>query len=199
MKRIKILEIYATLLIAVVVALLYVWMASPLGTSDRVGITMAISTVALVIVTGIYAWHTRKMAEEMWKDRQQTSRPVIVIGCMQEPAFEICNDGSGPAVNLEIRVLDKDENCLDEKTVLFLRAGATMKFSPDIPLVNQAGSTCYLLCRYWTVLSKGTEPPRYRTGLPFEIRKSSRGQDKIIVSPAKLLFGDEAEKFLKKA
>ena len=79
MTRIKILEIYATvLLIAVVVALLYVWMASPLGTSDKVGITMAISTVALVIVTSIYAWHTHKMAEEMREQRLSESLPLLV-------------------------------------------------------------------------------------------------------------------------
>jgi hypothetical protein len=186
----------------------------------------AISMLVLVVVTGIYAWRTFtisnatkkqadasvKMAEEMRKDRQQTSRPVIVIVPMHEPAgvsadylqscfsyFEICNEGSGPAVNLEIRVRDKDKNCLDEKKVLFLRAHETMKFSPDIPLVNQAESTCYLLCGYWTVLSKGTEPPPYITGLLFKIRKSSRVQDKVIVSPIKLLFGDEAEAFLKKS
>jgi len=168
----------------------------------------------LVSITAAYAYSTEKMAEEMRKDRLLTSRPVIVIGPVHEPAgvsadysrsyfshFELCNEGSGPAINLEICVLNlnKGKNCLDEKTVPFLRARDTMKFSPDIPLVNQAGSTCYLLCRYRSVLSKSTEPPLYRTGLPFEIEKSSRGQDKVIVRPGELLFGDEAEAFLEKS
>jgi len=79
MRRNEILEICASvLLIVVVVALLYVWMASPLGTSDKVGITMAISTVALVIVTSIYAWHTRKMAEEMREQRYSENLPLLV-------------------------------------------------------------------------------------------------------------------------
>jgi hypothetical protein len=79
MTRIKIAEIYLTvLIIAYVVALLYVWMAAPLGTSDKVGITMAISTVTLVIVTGIYAWYARKMAEEMREQRYTECLPLLV-------------------------------------------------------------------------------------------------------------------------
>ncbi len=79
MKKIRVLEIYLTVgLFATVGALLYVWLASPFGTSDRVGITMAISTVALVIVTSIYAWHTRKMAEEMREQRYAQSLPLLI-------------------------------------------------------------------------------------------------------------------------
>ncbi len=117
MTRIKILEIYATvLLIAVVVALLYVWMASPLGTSDKVGITMAISTVALVIVTGIYAWHTRKMAEEMREQRLSEARPYILLrlggkfvrldGDNLNVTIE--NVGKGPAKNLNVALWNLD-------------------------------------------------------------------------------------------
>ena len=118
MKRIKILEIYFSIgLFAAVVALLYVWLASPLGTSDRVGITMAISTVALVIVTGIYAWHTRKMADEMRDARYDALRPIIDIVNMQQMPIELatqayakeppkellcklCNIGVGPATDV---------------------------------------------------------------------------------------------------
>ena len=70
--------IYTTLSL-VVLLISYVWVFSPLGTSDRVGITMAISTVALVIVTSIYAWHTRKMAEEVREQRYDAVRPIIDI------------------------------------------------------------------------------------------------------------------------
>jgi len=166
----------------------------------------------LVSITAAYAYSTEKMAREMRKDRLLTSRPVIVMKPMHEPAgvsadysqsyfshFEICNEGSGPAVNLEIRVLNKDKNCLDEKTVPFLRARETMKFSPDTPLVNQAGSTCHLLCRYRSVLSKSTKPFWYQTGLPFEIEKSSRGQNKVIVRSGELMFGDKDEAFWEKS
>ncbi len=94
MTRIKILEVCATVfLIAVVVALLYVWTASPLAASDKVGITMAISTVALVVVTGIYAWHTRKMAEEMREQRYDTFRPVIDFVSMQSNADDEVEEG----------------------------------------------------------------------------------------------------------
>ena len=185
---------------AAVGAICWVWIWSPFDISDKVQMTTGIGTLALVIAAAIYAWHTRKqadasvkMAEEMWKDRQQTSRPIIVIECCkEEPAFEIFNDGRGPAVNLEISVLDKAQKCLDKKTVSLLRAQKTMEFSPDISLVNQAGSIYYLLCRYWTVLSKSTDKPPYKTGLSFKM------QDKAIVSCSKLLFGNEAESFAEK-
>ncbi len=117
----KILEIQATVfLFAGVVAILYVWTASPLGTSDRVGITMAISTVALVIVTGIYAWHTRKMVEEMREQRYDAVRAIrdfqwqdssssINGGALMEGGegrvppelyCKLCNIGAGPAIDL---------------------------------------------------------------------------------------------------
>lgn len=39
----------------------------------------AISTVVLVVVTVIYAWHTRKMAEEMREQRYDSVRPIVDI------------------------------------------------------------------------------------------------------------------------
>ncbi len=170
----------------------------------------AISMLILVAVTGVYAWRTHvvsteakkqanasiETAEEMRKERRMTARPIVVVSSMHEPAFEICNDGSVPAVNLEIRLLNKDKNILNEKKVPFLRAHDTMKFSPDISLINQAASNYYLFCGYRSVLSKGAKPPIYKTGLIFEIR---RDKDNSILIPIRLLFGDEAETFSKKA
>ena len=109
--------IYITTII-VFVTVFYIWVFSPLETSDRLGITTAISTVALVIVTSIYAWHTRKMAEEMREQRLSEARPYLVLTLdladdeflqwdaykEKEPPSEfkvtILNAGSGPAINL---------------------------------------------------------------------------------------------------
>ncbi len=109
----------AIVIFAVVIALLYVWKVSLLGTSDKVGITMAISTVALVIVTGIYAWHTHKMAEEMreqrydalrpiidfrWRDSESISGGALMVGARGEVPSELSgqllNVGVGPAIDL---------------------------------------------------------------------------------------------------
>lgn len=68
-----------TILGLVVASVLYVWVFSPLGTTDRIGVTTAISMVALAILTSIYAWHTRKMANEMREQRYDAVRPVIDI------------------------------------------------------------------------------------------------------------------------
>ena len=70
--------IYLSLL-APAVAIVCVWIFTTLETTDKVGITTAISMVALVILTGIYAWQTRKMANEMREQRYDTVRPVIDI------------------------------------------------------------------------------------------------------------------------
>lgn len=70
--------IYLSLL-SLAVAIACVWLFAPLETSDKVGITTAISMVALVIFTSIYAWHTRKMSNEMREQRYDAVRPVIDI------------------------------------------------------------------------------------------------------------------------
>jgi len=68
-----------TILTLLVLVVAYVWVFSPLGTSDRVGITTAISMVALFIVTSIYAWHTRKMADEMREQRLIEVQPYLLL------------------------------------------------------------------------------------------------------------------------
>jgi hypothetical protein len=98
------------------VVVFYVWVFSPLGTSDRVGITTAISMVALFIVTSIYAWHTRKMADEMKEQRLNESRPYLLIRLEENKILRypgesnevipdhvtitVKNEGQGPAINI---------------------------------------------------------------------------------------------------
>jgi hypothetical protein len=65
-------------LIGLAVAIVCVWIFAPLATTDKVGITTAASMVALVILTAIYAWHTRKMANEMRKQRYSDSLPLLI-------------------------------------------------------------------------------------------------------------------------
>lgn len=114
---------------------IYIWVFSPLETSDRVGITTAISMVALFVVTSIYAWHTRKMATEMKEQARATkeqaeasiemaeemreqriieSRPVIIQKAEtievipsehSTDYFEIYNAGNGPAIEVEISLV----------------------------------------------------------------------------------------------
>ena len=70
--------IYITLGL-LVLAVAYVWVFAPLGTSDKVGITTAISMVALAILTSIYAWHTRKMSDELREQRLAIYHDILLI------------------------------------------------------------------------------------------------------------------------
>lgn len=107
--------------VAVVGALVYVWLLSPLGTSDRVGITTGIATVTLVVVTAVYAWHTRRMADEMREQRYDAHLPIMDIE-MSKDADDLlkrgfatqeglisngvpcvlCNIGVGPAIDVRV-------------------------------------------------------------------------------------------------
>ena len=111
MNRNKILEIFAVIFIfAITIGLLYLWTASSLETSEKVGITTAASTGTLVIITGIYAWQTYKMAEEMREQRYNLARPVIDIQ-LEETAEALISAGiSASSDNFSSGLLCKLQN-----------------------------------------------------------------------------------------
>ena len=159
----------------VIISMLYVWLFSPLETPDRVGITTAISTGALVIVTSIYAWYTRKMSwdmkeqaiantrmvEEMREQRISESRPIIIQRVVYRGSdwpdikigwtgivpgrithganfyshFEIQNVGKGPAIGVEVSILNEKKQHIDSFEYTrrtFLKSDdPPLKFSPS--------------------------------------------------------------------
>ncbi len=145
------------------------WVFSPLGTSDRVGITTAISMVALVILTSIYAWHTRKMAEEMKKQRHEAFRPIIDIVVQPLNPLELAkqayaateeklpvempcilrNIGVGPAVDLDSFI----QNPGTKKRLRF--EFGTLAKGDSTPKMNllliQDGSNMILVAFYYDV------------------------------------------------
>lgn len=138
-----------------------------------------------------------QMAGEMREQMEMASRPWIIqkpvpsSGIMAEgiksDGFKIYNEGSGPAINLEILLLSNKKSLLEERKEPFLRAGESpIEFRP-FALINQANSTCYVLCRYQGVLSGEAKPIWYQTCLPFKPVKSQRG-DNIIIQPGELKF-----------
>lgn len=162
--------------------------------------------LGLVLVTTLYAVFTAKqanasvkMAEEMREQRVMASRPVIiqkavpveVIGAGLSDKFEIYNAGNGPAIELEVLLLDEEKKQLGSQRETFLRAGDTTIFYP-YGLANHLNSTCYLLSRYQSVLSKakGRKQTWYETWLPFEPVKS-QSRDYIYAKPRELEFRNE--------
>jgi hypothetical protein len=65
--------------IAVLVALCVVWLILYLSLEQEVAMTTAIGTIAIGLATAVYAWHTRRLAQEMREQRYDAVRPVIDV------------------------------------------------------------------------------------------------------------------------
>ncbi len=172
----------------------------------------AISMLILVVVTGIYAWRTftiskstEKQAKEMKEQRVTASRPVVVQKAVHEKDiyegstkdyfshFEAYNAGNGPAIEVEISLLNKEKTPIHYQRETFIRAGEPpIEFFPS-ELTSREKSTFYLVCEYQGILSQGTRKTWYQTWLPFETVKSSK-EGRIYVIAGELEFREITEK-----
>jgi len=187
------------------VAIICVWLFLPLGTSDKVGITTAISMLALVILTGIYAWHVRKqadasaeMAKEMQEQRLMASQPIIIQKTVYEKDvwegnnkdyfahFEISNAGNTPAIEVESSLLDdKGDSLYNIRQTYLVKDDPSIKFRPDNIEGLDKNKTYYLICNYQSIFSYGTQKSFYQTRLPFTIKKAAK-EGKIYVIAGEL-------------
>ena len=151
----------------------------------------AISMLILVVGTGIYAWRTHaigkatreqadasmKMAKEVRKERIMASRPVIIqkaiivdetelateAYCDWLSYFEVYNAGNGPAVEVGITLLNKEETPIYSQRKTLLRATEPpIKFSPS-ELTGLEKAAFYLVCEYQSIFSHGSQPIWYQT------------------------------------
>lgn len=175
----------------------------------------------LVVVTGVYAWRTfaiskatRKQADtsvKMAEEMREQRRPIVVQEAIEPKGtafslgdgediehnpsdyFQIRNVGNGPAIELQIVLLDKEKGHPQiQKKVILSQADAPLEFYP-VDLANREKTTCYLVCQYRSVLSPDERKTWYETWLPFTPKKSQRG-DKIIITPGELEFREGSEK-----
>ena len=169
--------------------------------------------LGLVIITALYASSTEKqakasakMAEEMKLQRVTASRPVVVQKAVHEKDiyesstkdyfshFEAYNKGNGPAIEVEISLLDNDKNLIESHRKSFLGTGEPpIEFRPRSLAARRENSTCYLVCEYQSILSSGPWKMWHQTWLPFEPSKSSE-KDKIYVVAGELEFKEATEK-----
>ena len=174
----------------------------------------------LVVVTATYVRRTAeianatkkqvdasvKMTEEMKEQRVTASRPVVVQKAVHEKDiyegstkdyfshFEAYNKGNGPAIEVEISLLDNDKNLIESHRKSFLGAGEPpIEFRPTSLAARRENSTCYLVCEYQSILSSGPRKMWYQTWLPFKPSKSSE-KDKIYVVAGELEFKEATEK-----
>ena len=171
----------------------------------------------LVVVTGIYAWRTFaisnaakeqsdasvEMAKEMREQRIMASRPVIIQKAIERGKysterdmpddFEICNVGNGPAIELEISLLNKERYQITSERKTYLRAGEPpIQFAP-FQSVDLEEALYYVVCEYQGILSRSQKAQTwYQTWLPFELLKSKNA--KIYVKPGELIFKEVTEK-----
>ena len=160
-------------------------------------------TLALVAITGVYAFSTVRMVEEIKEQRVMASRPVIIQKAVREKDiyegsssndfshFEIYNAGNGPAIEVEIALqMGIEKGSVASMRQTFLITGQSAKFYPSINLLHAKGN---LVCDYKSIYSGVREPKWYRTCLPLELDRSIT-KGKIYVRPNELEFGEATEK-----
>lgn len=171
-----------------------------------------IISFVLVLITAIYvkrtadiADATKKQAQEVREQRIMASRPTIVQKAIYEKDvyqgstsesfldFEIWNAGNGPAIELEISLLDRNRNGLLSRRESFLRAGELSRRFNVSDIINREDATYYLVSEYQSTLPHGEQKTWYQTWLPFEKISSSK-TDKIYVKPGELEFREVSEK-----
>lgn len=177
----------------------------------------AISMLILVVVTVIYAWRTHviskatreqadasiKMAKEMREQTVIASRPLVIQKCVHEKDiwegstkdyfshFEISNVGNGPAIEIEVSLVDNEGNWSSSVRQTFLRTDdSPIKFNPYNMASLEEAITYYIVCEYQEVFWNGLQKLLYQTRLPFKISKSSE-RDKIYIIAGKLEFKKE--------
>jgi len=141
-----------------------------------------------------------EIAKGTREQRVMASRPVIVQKAEPEKQidgislgyfshFEVHNAGNGPAIEVEISLLNNEKTSLHSHRESFLRAGDSIKFRPFNLASLEESKTYYLACEYQSVLSLGLKT-WYQTLLPFKPVKSGK-QGEIYVNPDKLEFKDD--------
>ncbi len=196
------------------IVLAHVLLLKLIDAAEAIQITISF---VLVLVTVIYVKRTAdiaqatkeqadasvKMADEMREQRIAESRPVMIQKAMPTiingtttdvfSHFEVRNQGNGPAIELQVSLLDKKERPIRVLRDTSVRAGelpvgSCQEFSFE--LANLPESTYYIVCEYQSILSRlAKKQTWYQTWLPFQKCKSSQGG--VRVEPNELEFKDE--------
>ena len=156
----------------------------------------------------MYAAGQAYASVEMARETREQRRPIVVpevvpfeVGTpkihetdyTRADIFKVRNVGNGPAIELRMVQLDKEESHPQiQKKAILSQVDAPLEFYP-VDLVNQVKTTCYLVCQYRSVLSSNVRQIWYETRLPFEPVKSQSG-NKIIIKPGELEFREGFEK-----
>ncbi|HUT68556.1 MAG TPA: hypothetical protein VMW86_08425 [Dehalococcoidales bacterium] len=210
MAKKEIIVFYIVLVLMLVVLIV----ANILQKIDAGQVINAAITIILVAVTTVYVIRTAeiakatekqaeasmKMAEEMREQRILTSRPTIVQKANERSYdsddFLVFNIGNGPAIELEIFLLDnkKNQKKFERHTFVIKDTENPIHFyNLSYEAYNNfklIGKTCYLVSQY-----RGFDKTQiwYQTWLPF-IPKKSQDEERIIVIAQELEFREVNKK-----
>jgi hypothetical protein len=151
--------IYLSLL-GMAVAIACVWLFAPLATSDKAGITTAISMVALAILTSIYAWHTRKMAYAM-SEQTKTLRETVSISIRPSVSIDITGIGADnrypfePPNVLLFNLQNKGNGAARNLVVTCKGQGEKVEYSKiELPSLNVGDIKAFAIQRTTNVLAE---------------------------------------------
>jgi hypothetical protein len=197
---------------------------------EPTGFAQIILAIGLVLATALYAISatkqadaSMKMAEEMREQRITASRPFIIQRAEQKKAaertittdyfshFEVYNAGNGPAIEVEISLINEEKSLIYSERQSYLRAGESVKLLPvefekeqslpdieppviPVPVnVIIRKKRTYLVSEYQNIFSGRQSPTWYQTWLPFDASKASK-EGEIYVKPGELEFKEVAIK-----
>ena len=206
------IQVFGTLLGSLVVFYL-LWNLHGILPNKWVEISLLAGLVAVTSGLAVYAaaqaYASVKMAEEMREQRIMTSRPVMIQKAMPTiidgtttdifSHFEVYNAGNGPAIELQVSLLDKEKRPISVLRETSVTAGespirpSAIRQAFPFELANLPESTYYIVCEYQSIFSRLSKKQTwYQTWLPFQRCKSSQGG--VRVEPGELEFKEITEK-----
>lgn len=184
------------------------------------GILTVINLTLLAGLIGVTTWYaaftlimanaTVKMAEEMREQTIITSRPVMIQKAIPTTVngvdtdifshFQAYNTGKGPAIELQVSLLNQDKRPLGVYRETSVGPGEYAippnASAPGGPfhLTNLQELNYYIVCEYQSIFSRLSKSQTwYQTWLPFQRLKSSQGDSGIRVEPGELEFREVPE------
>lgn len=163
---------------------------------------------ALVAVTMTYAVFTyqqvqasKEMISEAKEQRLAALQPVVIVKTFQKPIagepitsilrseyfshFVIWNAGSGPAIEIEIALLDNNLDLKQAHRETFLRPGEEYRFTPELDSYPEG--KYYIVCQYKRILYPTAEEVWDQSWLPFNLGKASK-EGEVYAAPGELDF-----------
>ena len=124
----------------------------------------------------------------------EQKQAIIIIKCIEKSVnrenngelindyyshFIARNEGSRSAVEVELALLDYERNVLDSYRETILEMGEELRFQP---VLGRPNDRYYILCQYKQIVLCDSKEIISHTCLPFDLRKSSRKDEKYVIS-----------------